>query len=116
MTEYKPDSWVVIRMTYKDQTFYKVLGGWSGGYTQGSSWRLNSGIERVEVDEDKYMFYGATGSVYICFKHGYGLKMSIAGIWNEMKTRYPDNVELLDDCDWANFRFDEVTSESIQDK
>lgn len=116
MTEYKPDSWVVIKMTYKDQTLYKVLGGWSGGYTQGSSWRLNSGIEKAELDDDVYKFYGSSGSVYNCGKNSYGIKMSTAGIWKEMKTTYPDQVELLDDCDWTKFKFDEVNSESITDK
>ena len=105
MTEYNPDSWVVIKMTNKDQTFYKVLGGWSGGYLNGTSWRLNSGIEKVELNNDRYIFHGASGSVYSCHKESYGLKMSTAATWNEMKTRYPDQVELLDDCDWTKFDF-----------
>lgn len=105
MTEYNPDSWVVIKMTNKDKTFYKVLGGWSGGYLNGTSWRLNSGIEKVELNNDRYIFHGASGSVYSCHKESYGLKMSTAGTWNEMKTRYPDQVELLDDCDWTEFDF-----------
>jgi hypothetical protein len=100
MTEYNPDSWVVIKMTNKDQTFYKVLGGWSGGYLNGSSWRLNSGIDTVKLDNDVYKFYGATGSVYNCWKGSYGLKMSTAPIWNQMKALYPDQVELLEDRNW----------------
>lgn len=105
MTEYKPDSWVVIKMTNKDQTFYKVLGGWSGGYLDGDSWRLNSGVERVELDNDRYMFYGSSGSVYNCHKESYGLKMITTGIWNQMKEKYPDQVELLDDRDWSTMEW-----------
>ena len=105
MTEYNPDSWVVIKMTNKDQTFYKVLGGWSGGYLDGDSWRLNSGVERVELDNDRYMFYGSSGSVYNCHKESYGLKMITAGIWNQMKEKYPDQVELLDDRDWSTMEW-----------
>lgn len=105
MTEYNPDSWVVIKMNYKDQTFYKVLGGWSGGYLNGTSWRLNSGIEKVELDNDRYKFYGSSGSVYSCHKDGYGLKMSTEGIWNQMKTTYPDQVEMLEDCDWTQMEW-----------
>lgn len=105
MTEYKPDSWVVIKMTHKDQTFYKVLGGWAGGYLNGDSWRLNSGVERVELDNDCYMFYGSSGSVYNCHKDGYGLRMSTDGVWHTMKKTYPDNVELLEDCDWLQMKF-----------
>jgi hypothetical protein len=31
--------------------------------------------------------------------------MSTAGIWDGMKNKYPDQVELLDDCDWTKFDF-----------
>lgn len=105
MSEYRPDSWVMIKMTYMDKVFYKVLGGWAGGYTQGSSWRLNSGVDKVEVEGDLYKFHGSSGSVYICSKHGYGLRMSTASIWEQMKERFPDNVELLEDCDWSQFEY-----------
>lgn len=105
MTEYTPDSWVVIKMTHNDKTFYKVLGGWSGGYLNGTSWRLNSGIERVELEDDVYKFYGASGSVYSCYKENYGLRMSTANIWDTMKEKYPDQVELLENQDWSTMEW-----------
>lgn len=107
MTEYNPDSWVVIKMTHKDQTFYKVLGGWSGGYLNGTSWRLNSGIEKCEYDiaNDQYNFYGSSGSVYVVNPESYGLRMSTTDIWNQMKTKYPDQVELLDNRDWSTMEW-----------
>ena len=100
MTEYHPDSWVVLRMTHKDQIIYKVLGGWSSSYLNGSSWRLNSGIERVEQDGDYYKFYGSSGSVYKCHKESYGLRMSTVDTYTNMKKTFPDQVEKLPDCDW----------------
>lgn len=105
MTEYNPDSWVVIKMTHNDKTFYKVLGGWSGGYLNGDSWRLNSGIERVELEGDVYKFDGSSGSVYSCHKENYGLRASTAHVWDMMKEKYPDQVELLEDCDWTQLKF-----------
>ncbi len=50
--EYTPDSWVVLKVKAGKGTFpfYKVLAGWSGGYLSGDSWRINSGITRVEDD------------------------------------------------------------------
>lgn len=105
-SEYEPDSWVVIKMTHKDKTFYKVLGGWSGSYIYGSSWRLNSGIERVEIGEDnRYHFIGASGSLYKCFPEMYGLRSSTFGVFDSMKNTYPDQVEILPDCDWTKFDF-----------
>ena len=105
MTEYNPDSWVVIKMTHNDKTFYKVLGGWSSSYLYGDSWRLNSGIERVELEGDVYKFYGSSGSVYSCHKENYGLRASTAYVWDMMKEKYPDQVELLEDCDWSQLKF-----------
>ena len=106
MTVYSPDSWVVIRMTHNGQTFHKVLGGWAGGYTQGTSWRLNSGVERVEVEGDHYLFHGSSGSCYRCHRNGYGLRPATIGTWDKMKSIYPDKVELLPDTDWLTFDFE----------
>lgn len=110
MTEYTPDSWVVIKMQHNNQTLYKVLGGWAGGYLNGDSWRLNSGIEKVIYDSihNDYLFVGSSGSVYRCNKVSYGLKMSTASIWNQMKEKYPDQVELLEDRDWLKMEWIKV--------
>ena len=107
MTEYRPDSWVVLKMTHKDQTFYKVLGGWSGGYLDGDSWRLNSGIDKCEydVDNDLYHFHGSSGSDYVVCPESYGLRWSTAGVWAQMKERFPDQVELLENRDWSTMEW-----------
>jgi hypothetical protein len=102
MSEYRPDSWVVLKLTNKGETCYKVLGGWAGGYTQGSSWRLNSGITKAEYDvsNDAWRFYGSSGSVYVVNPDSYGLRMSIAPIYETMIKTYPDQVEMLDNTNW----------------
>jgi hypothetical protein len=105
VTEYNPDNWVVLKMVYKDKTFYKLLAGWSGGYLNGDSWKLNSGIEKVELDNDRYKFYGSSDSVYSCHKDGYGLRMSTVDIYSTMKKTYPDQVEMLEDCDWLQMEW-----------
>lgn len=104
MTEYYPSCWVVIRMNYRDQVIYKVLGGWSETYVQGSSWRLNSGIEKAEynVSQDVWRFYGSSGSVYVCHPDQYKLGLSTYPVWDQMKTKHPDNVMLLENQDWTN--------------
>lgn len=105
MSEYHPDSWVMIKMTHKGETFYKVLGGWSGSYLNGTSWRLNSGVASVEKEGTRYRFNGASGSSYVCDEGMYGLRMSTASIWETMRSQYPDNVELMEDRDWMKFDF-----------
>ncbi len=43
------------------------------GYLDGESWKLNSGIKRVEETDDKYIFHGVSGSEYHCKKTYYGV-------------------------------------------
>ena len=71
MSLYNPDRWVLIKIGGINP-HYRVFGCWSGGYLDGDSWRMNSGIVRVEEDEENYRFYGSSGSCYVCGKYGYG--------------------------------------------
>ena len=93
---YNPDNWVVLFINGKDP-HYRILAGWSGGYTTGTSWKLNSGITSVEEVGDYLDFKGSSGSVYRCHKEGYGLRMNNAYIFNQLKTKYQDKVEMLDE-------------------
>ena len=98
---YFPDNWVVIK--YKGDPHYRVLAGWSGGYLDSDTWRMNSGITRVEVTEDSFLFYGCHGSCYECIKTAYGLRKNNAHIWVALKEVHGDNVELMpEDTDWLN--------------
>ena len=107
MTEYRPDSWVVLKMTHKDETFYKVLGGWSGDYLHGDAWRLNSGIEKCEYDinNDQWRFYGSSGSVYAVNPESYGLRIATANILNTMQKKFPNQVEMLENRDWSKMEW-----------
>lgn len=78
MSEYFPEDWVVIKFNHEGKYQYKVFGGWRGGYLNGDTWRLNSGVVKVEDYDSHYHFYGASGSVYHCRKGSYG----ITGIHN----------------------------------
>lgn len=79
--EYKPDNWVLLRFNIANPTgkpYYKILGGWSGGYLEGNYWRLNSGVKAV-VDEGAYWrVLGYSGSEYICYKQNEQVRMNIA--------------------------------------
>lgn len=106
MTEYLPDNWVVLKITYQNETVYKVLGGWSGGYLDGDSWRMNSGITRVEDHETYYNFYGYSGSVYKVGKQSYGLRMNNAGVYNQLTEKFGDAIEMMpEDTDWMNMKW-----------
>jgi hypothetical protein len=108
MSYYSPDKWVVLKVP----AGYKVLGGWSGGYLDGSAWRLNSGITRVEEkldwrDEKYLVFYGHSGSEYWCHPKMYGFNNISSGVYNSLNEMIPDMVELLpEDTDWLNMKWE----------
>jgi hypothetical protein len=107
MTEYTPDRWVVLRLKNKDGFIHKVLGGWAGGYLNGQSWRLNSGIIKCDYDSvnDRLAFSGFSGSTYIVHKDMYGVNIAMSEIIETMQKMYPDQVEVLDGdkYDWTQY-------------
>lgn len=63
-----PDTWVIIKIKTSETSpeFFKVFGGWYGGYGGSDSWKLNSGIVKYEIKDNQVDFYGSSGSVYSC--------------------------------------------------
>jgi hypothetical protein len=107
MSVYKPDNWVVLKIQNKDTYHYKVLGGWSGGYLNGSSWRMNSGITEVHETDDNYYFKGVTGSEYRCGKDSNIVRMNIAGVLAKLNELHGDKFEVLpQDTDYTNIKWD----------
>lgn len=74
MSQYTPDKWVVVHITTKSgEQIDKVLAGWYGGFAGSDHWQLNSGIKQVVELDDRFEFHGYSGSLYVCYKHCYGL-------------------------------------------
>ena len=66
---YKPENWVIVKIN----DVYKVFGGWRGGFATGDSWKLNSGIESIEENEDLIDIKGYSGSIYRVHRNTYGI-------------------------------------------
>lgn len=99
---YTPDNWVIIKLDDGKDPHYRVLAGWSGGYTTGDSWRINSGITQVTEDDKSYYFSGSSRSTYCCGKGSYTLRMNNAHIWTRLQELHGDKVELMpEDTDWS---------------
>jgi hypothetical protein len=97
-----PDNWIIVKITaIEPEPFYKILCGWSGGYLDGDSWRMNSGITEVKEDGDYIDFIGHSGSVYRCHKEGEAIKMSFAHIFNKMLEVHGDKVSKIDYVDFV---------------
>jgi hypothetical protein len=113
MNIHQPDRFVIFKLKNDNGFLYKVLGGWIGGYLGGSSWRLNSGITKVEVDGDCYLFYGHSGSIYKCHKDLYGLTLLMSNVAYSIKDR---GGEMLEDQDFTNLLGEKKTEEENPSK
>jgi hypothetical protein len=102
MTTYRPDKWIIVQIKGEDP-HYRILGSWSGGYLDGDSWRMNSGITRVETDGDCLQFYGSSGSCYEVHKEMWGTNMVGQGTYDQYKAKLGDKFNIVDsDTDWLN--------------
>ena len=96
-----PERWVIVKLP---NNYYKVFGSWSGGHLDGDRWELNSGISKVEQDENFYYFIGFSGSCYKCHKKTYGIATSYGlGVLNKIREQGNGQVELMNNVDdWVN--------------
>jgi len=71
MMSFIPTSWAILKID-SDDPHYRIFGSIVGGYLNGDSWKVNSGIVSVTEDDNYYYFNGHSGSVYQCHKKAYG--------------------------------------------
>lgn len=83
-----PDRWVVLKLTLKDgkEPIYKVFASFYGGYLDGDSWKMNSGISSIRIDDNFIYFDGYSGSVYKCHnkESSYGTNSLANGVLTNM--------------------------------
>ena len=80
MSTYTPDRWLVVKITSGDDTIDKVFANWYGGYLDGDSWKLSSGITETVEFEDRFEYTNHSGSLYICYKGREGLSGYGSGV------------------------------------
>lgn len=95
MSTYNPDRWMVVSITNNAKTHYRVFGSWGGGYLNGDSWKLNSGITKATLVDGVYHFEGSSGSVYECRKRSYGATGYTWGVLDGMIKRAADDGALI---------------------
>ncbi len=105
MAQYTPDAWVIVKVTNKDEVFYRVFAGWYGGYAGTDSWKLNSGITRVEDEGNYYKFFGETGSCYNCGKSAERMTGYMSQLYVSWRSDLPEgcNFEQIDFKDLPEF-------------
>ena len=84
MTTYTPDRWVLLEITNQEtgDSVQKVFAGWYGGFANGDSWKLSSGVVSAEDRDDYHEYLNASGSVYKCYKKAYGMSGYMASVYN----------------------------------
>jgi hypothetical protein len=103
MSEYYPDGWTIVKVEGSDP-HYRVFGSWSGGYLDGDSWRLNSGITRCIKEQGNYIFEGTSGSIYICHEAGYGrLNAFSHGVLQDIVD--DENTHVADKQEWETIDY-----------
>ena len=104
MIEYTPHNWVVLKISNEGKEYYKVLAGWDSSFDM--SWRMNSGITRVEKDEDYLLFHGFSGSVYRCHERDCNLSNITLDIYEQLVERFGEAVKLMsEDTNWLNIDY-----------
>ena len=89
---YTPDLWVILEMTIDgEKPIHKILSSWLGGYVETSSWRISSGILKIEDHEEYYEITNYSGSVYICNKNKIGMSHYTTGIYTNWIEQLKEN-------------------------
>lgn len=111
MSDYHPDKWVVVKITGKDTPpVHKVFACWYGGYLDGDSWKLNSGITAVKETTDYLFFDGSSGSCYACRNGSYGTNMYGQAVLNNLIDKIERAggtcVILPEETNWAEIHYE----------
>jgi hypothetical protein len=110
MSEYKPDRWVVVKIVTPTERLYKVFASWSAGYGGSDSWKMNSGITRASLVDDRWEFDGYSGSVYSCHREAYGTNGYGGNVLQNFINKMPDqgaSMEVMPETtNWATLDYD----------
>jgi hypothetical protein len=107
MNEYSPDTWVVLEFDAPQLATptRKVFAGWYGGYTGSNSWKLNSGIVQVRIDDSgHYEFDGTSGSTYYCHFNNYHM----SSLMQDVLAQWQKQAELRGDTTIRILSIDEI--------
>lgn len=97
MSDYTPDRWTVLEFSGPSiQTIRKVFAGWYGGFMGSNSWKLNSGITAIRInDKGFYEFDGYSGSTYYCHANSNGMSGYQAGVLSSWVEGFKDkNIQI----------------------
>ena len=96
MKKYIPDYWVIVEITSSNDKVRKVFASWYGGFINGDSWRLSSGItEILDINDEYYEIHNESGSVYICNKNRYGMSLYAESVYADLIRKKSEDIEFF---------------------
>lgn len=81
MSTYTPDAWSIIRFVTNGEITDKVIAGWYGGFAGADSWKVSSGVTKIEENENAYLIHNYSGSVYVCPKGAERMSMLMSSMY-----------------------------------
>jgi len=93
--EYLPDCWVLIKVTKKQGSHYRVLAGFNEKPRNSDDWRISNDITSIDCIDNVYHFNCSSGSLYMCRKSEYNLTKKIDHVWKALQNQKPNEVELM---------------------
>lgn len=111
MQTYTPDTWVILLFDSPEYgKIHKVFSGWRGGYTQGDSWKLSSGIKTFVSKGEFYSSLQHSGSTYNLYKQSEklsGYQSSILAGWMEKMVNIQGRIVVIDSLNFIEgLRYD----------
>jgi len=92
--DYKLDNWLILEVNI-DGLHHRVIGGGSGGYLDPDWYRMNSGIDRIEKDNNYYYIHGTSGSLYKVPIEREQIANSFAEVILNLEETYPDTIRIV---------------------
>lgn len=90
--KYTPDQWTLVELKSEEHgSIIKVFAGWYGGYLNGDSWKLSSGVTETKDCGDYYEYLNESGSLYTCYKRARGMSGYMSSIYAGWVKAQSDN-------------------------
>lgn len=100
MNTYTPNTWSIL--LFDSPTYgkiHKVFAWWRGGYTQGDSWKLSSGMKDLVDEGGFYSSMQESGSIYKLYKKQEALstyQIGILGGWKVQMEEQGGSVVIVE--------------------
>jgi hypothetical protein len=92
----KPDVWVIVELSGDkvQSRYHRILAGWYGGFANGDSWQMSSGVTKI-VDKDTYWeVHNTSGSIYHCYKHIERFSGYTQNVYNSYQEENCDDISM----------------------